>query len=509
MRTLLPLALLTAACLAACAPATPPWVMFPSSEPADAAPAPSSTETVSADEVASPAAPETPEQRAARLRAAAILVDGHDGAPPLIPAGAADLASPGDEATPADLARRKAAGITGGLFPIHVGALPGPRQPLHGGAARRALDRIDAAHRQIERHRADLTLARSARDLRRAKREGKMAALLGIEGGHAIENSLSALRSFYRLGVRTMMLTHTSTNDWADSAAGALDPAAARHRGLSPFGEEVVREMQRIGMLVDVSHASEATFRSVLEVAKAPVITASSVRGHAHHRRPLGDDLLRALAKGGGVAVVSSWALFLDEAYAEQAARFQQKHGARLRELAERTPGDPARLREEIARIEAQEGAIKPPPLSRIADHIDHLVKVAGVDHVALGADLDGMAASPHGLAGIDGAPSMALELVRRGYSDEDILKILGGNFLRVLEQAEAYAASTQTALSGDGSTRQLTAAELPPSLPEPPAAEPRPLLPPPVPTPPAPAPRPAKPAPPPDPGGLDLMLSR
>ncbi|WP_437874439.1 dipeptidase [Sorangium sp. So ce513] len=513
MRTLLPLTLLTAACLAACAPSTPPWLMFPSSEPSDAVFAPS-TEDVAADEVASPAAPETPEQRAARLRAAAILVDGHDGVPPLLPGGAPDMASPGDEPTPAELARRKAAGITGGLFPIHVDPLPGQRQALHGGAARRALDRIDAAYRQIERHGAELTLARSARDLRRAKREGKIAALLGIEGGHAIENSLPALRSFYRLGVRTMTLTHTSTNDWADSAAGALDPAAARHRGLSPFGEEVVREMQRIGMLVDVSHASEATFRSVLKVAKAPVITASSVRGPAHDRRPLDDDLLRALASHGGIAVVSSWALFLDEAYAERAARIQQRHGVRLKEIGERYPDDPARLREEIARIEAQEGALKPPPLSRIADHIDHLVKVAGVDHVALGADLDGMAASPHGLAGIDGAPSMALELVRRGYSDEDILKILGGNFLRVLEQAEAYAASTQTALSGDGSTRQLTADELPSSLPELPAEEPRPLLPAPAPPrpaprPPAPAPRPVKPAAPPDPGGLDLLLSR
>ncbi|WP_437729992.1 dipeptidase [Sorangium sp. So ce1335] len=504
MRTSYPLALLTAASLAACAPAVPPWLMYPSPDPADAAP---STEAVSAGDVERPAAPETQEQRAARLRAAALLVEGHSGALPLVLGGPLDPASAVREATPADLARMKAAGITGELLPIHVGALPGPRQAVHGGAARRALERIDAAYRQIERHGAERALARSARDLRRAKREGKIAALLGIEGGHAIENSLPALRSFYRLGVRYMTLTDTSTNDWADAEGGALEPAAVRHRGLSPFGEEVVREMQRMGMLVDVSHASEATLRSVLKVATAPVITASSVRAQAHHRRQLDDDLLRALAKGGGVAVVSSWALFLDEAYAEQAARFHQKHGARLRELGERYPGDPARLREEIERIEAQEGPIKPPPLSRIADHIDQLVRVAGVDHVALGADFDGMAASPHGLAGIDGTPSMALELVRRGYSDEDILKILGGNFLRVLEQAEAYAASTQTTLSGDGSTRQLSAAELPPSLPEPPGADPRPQMPPPLP--PAPAPRPAKPAPPPDPGGLDLMLSR
>ncbi|WP_433926368.1 dipeptidase [Sorangium cellulosum] len=506
MRTLYPLALLTAAALAACAPAPAPPAMYPFSEPADAAPAPAAVPDGAAG---SSGAPETPEQRAARLRAAAVLVDGHDRIPPLILGGPRDLVSPGREATPADLARMKAAGITGELFPIHVGALPGQRQALQGGAARRALDLIDATYRQVERHGEDLVLATSARDLRRAKRQGRVAALMGIEGGHAIENSLPALRSFYRLGVRYMTLTHTSTNDWADSAGGALDPPAARHGGLSPFGEEVVREMQRIGMLVDVSHASEATFRSVLKVASAPIIASSSVRAAAHHRRPLDDDALRALARNGGIAVVDAWALFLDEAYAEQAGRFQQKHGARLKELGERYPGDAARLREEIEKLEAQEGPIKPPPLSRIADHVDQLVKVAGVDHVALGADLDGVAAPPRGLAGIDGLPTMALELVRRGYSDEDILKILGGNFLRVLEQAEAHAASTQTALSGDGSTRQLTAAELPSQLPEPPSADPRPRLPPPAPTPPAPAPRPVKPAVPPDPGGLDLILSR
>ncbi|WP_437961965.1 membrane dipeptidase [Sorangium sp. So ce119] len=326
MRTLYPLALLTAVALAACAPVPAPPAMYPFSEPADAAPAPAAAPDGAAG---SSGALETPEQRAARLRAAAVLVDGHDRIPPLILGGPRDLVSPGREATPADLARMKAAGITGELFPIHVGALPVQRQALHGGAARRALDLIDATYRQVERHGEELVLATSARDLRRAKRQGRVAALMGIEGGHALENSLPALRSFYRLGVRYMTLTHTSTNDWADSAGGALDPPAARHRGLSPFGEEVVREMQRIGMLVDVSHASAATFRSVLEVASAPIIASSSVRGAAHHRRQLDDDALRALARNGGIAVVNAWALFLDEAYAEQAARLQQKHGAR------------------------------------------------------------------------------------------------------------------------------------------------------------------------------------
>ncbi|KYF98805.1 hypothetical protein BE20_33695 [Sorangium cellulosum] len=290
MRTLSRLALLAAAALAACAPPAPPAMPLSDAPAAEeAATAPGAAE--------GPAAPESPEQRAARLRAAAILVDGHNGIPSPVVGGAFDVTNLSREAARADLERLKAAGVAGELFPIHVGALSGQQAGLRGGAARRALDlRI---HRQIERHGADLVLARSARDVRRAKREGRVAALMGIEGGHAIENSLSVLRSFHRLGVRYMALTHLSTNDWADSAGGALEPANARHRGLSPFGEEVVREMQRIGMLVDVSHASEATFRAALRVAKAPILASSSVRAEAHHRRRLGDDLLRALATNG------------------------------------------------------------------------------------------------------------------------------------------------------------------------------------------------------------------
>ncbi|XXX72321.1 membrane dipeptidase [Sorangium sp. So ce134] len=508
MRTLYPLALLAAAALAACVPPAPPAAPL-SDAPAAEEPAPSTEAAPGAAEGA--AAPETPEQRAARLRAAAILVDGHNGVPSPVVGGAFDVTNLSREAARADLARLKAAGVTGELFPIQVGALSGQQPGPRVGAARRALDLIDGIHRQIERHGADLTLARSARDVRRAKREGRVAALMGIEGGHAIENSLSALRSFHRLGVRYMALTHLSTNDWADSAGSAVEPAIARHRGLSPFGEEVVREMQRIGMLVDVSHASEATFRAVLRVAKAPIIASSSVRAQAHHRRRLDDDLLRALASNGGIAVVDFWALFLDEAYAEQAGRFLQKHGARLKELSERSPSDTTSARDEIEKLRAQEAPIQLPPIARIADHIDDLVKVAGIDHVALGSDFDGEGALPGGLAGIDGRSMMTLELVRRGYSDGDILKLLGGNFLRTLEQAEAYAASTGTALSGDGSTRQLSAAELPPPPPEPAAVDPRPLLPPPAPLPPAPAPKDARPAAPPapPPGSLDLILAR
>ncbi|AUX42766.1 dipeptidase [Sorangium cellulosum] len=473
-------------------------------------------DAVAPDAAESAAGPESPEQRAARLQAEAILVDGHSDIPSVVLGGSLDLADPGREPTPTELARMKAAGITGEFFSIHVGTSSWQKPtPLGGGAARRALDLVDATHRQIERRGGAFLLVRRAVDVRRAKREGRIAAIMGIEGGHAIENSLSALRAFYRLGVRYMTLTHTTTNDWADSAGGALEPGILRHRGLAPFGEEVVREMQRIGMIVDVSHASDSTMRAVMKVAKAPVIASSSIRAAAQQRRDLDDSLLHALAENGGVAMVNVWALFLDEAYAEQSERFLQKHGARLRELGEKYQGDPRGLREEIDALRAQEGPIKPPPLSRIADHIDRVVKVAGVDHVGIGSSFGGVDVREEGLAAIEGLPNITLELVRRGYSDEDIRKLLGGNFLRVFEQVEAHAASTETVLSGDGSTRQLTAAELP-APPEPPPAPQRPWQPPPPEQRPIlPAPLPPAPRPPPTPaqGGappaVDLRLER
>lgn len=519
MRAALPVALLAAAALAGCAPLRAPTDALDFVVPGADESAPWTRTAI--DDVGRRAAPETPEQRAARLRRRAILVDGHGGVPSLLLGGSLDRVGPGHDVTAAELARLKATGITGAFFSIDVG--PPSRQappPFGGSAARRALDLIDAIHRQIERHRATLVLARRARDVRRAQHEGRIAVLLGVEGGHAIENSLPALRSLYRLGVRAMALTHTTTNDWADSAGGALGPGAVRHRGLSPFGEAVVREMQRIGMLVDLSHASDSTFQDVMKMAKAPVITSSSMPAAGHHRRPLDDYMLRAIAENGGLVMVNAWALFLDEAYAEQSARFLQKHGAHLAALGEKFPGDTSALREEIEKLKANEGPMTPPPLSRIVDHIDHVVKIAGVDHVCVGSSFGGVDGLQGGLAGVDGPQDITLELVRRGYSDRDILKMLGGNLLRVLERAEAYAEATETTLSGDGSTRQLTAADLPePTSPPavlPPPVSPRHAPPPevgllperPVLPPPSPAPQPRKPAAP-EPRPLELMLSR
>jgi membrane dipeptidase len=241
---------------------------------------------------------------------------------------------------------------------------------------------------------------------------------MGIEGGHAIEDSLFALRDFYRLGVRYMTLTHTNTNDWADSA-GLNAPEPATHHGLSPFGEEVVREMQRIGMLVDVSHVSDETFDDVMRVATCPVIAShSSARAVAPHRRNLSDDMLRALAKNGGVAMVNFFPGFIDPNYDATGGRGT--------------------------------------PLSLLIDHIAHVIDVAGEDHVGLGADFDGVPSLPEGLGGVDGLPKITLELVRRGYSDDVVKKVLGENFLRVMEAAEACARASKTTLSGDGSTRRI-----------------------------------------------------
>ncbi|AGP33873.1 dipeptidase [Sorangium cellulosum] len=458
MRTRLSFALLAAASLAAC---VPPQATAESPDPFATAERETAPWTEPAPEIVeSPVGPETPEQRAARLLAKATLVDGHSSVPSPLLGGAPRRASPDHEATAEELARMKASGVAGAFFSIHVGA-SSAQASFSGGAARRALDLIDATHRQIERHRDALVLARSARDVRRAKREGKIAALLSVDGGHAIENSLPALRSLYRLGVRSMALTHTTTNSWADSAGGPLEPGLARHRGLSSFGETVVREMQRIGMLVDLSHASDDTFQDVMKVAKAPVITSSTMPAAGHLRRNLDDYMLRAVAENGGVVLVNSWALFLDATYAEQSERFAQKHGAHLKELGERLQGDAQALREEIEKLKAQEAPMTPPPPSRIADHIDYMVKIAGLDHVAVGSVFGEGEALQAGSAGADGLTGVTLELLRRGYSEGDILSLLGGNFVRALEQAEAYAAATATTLSGHGSTRQLTAAEL------------------------------------------------
>ena len=442
--------------LACCA--APPAVPVASPAPTPAAvtaspPAPAVDVAPQAPEAtAATPAPVTLEERAARLHREAIVVDTHDDITSLILEDGFDLGRP-DGKTATDLPKMRAGGITAEFFSIyvdpHFAQHPSSRE---GGAARRALDMIDITYQQIERHSQDLVLATSPEEIRRAKQDGKIAVLMGIEGGYAIEDSLFALREMYRLGVRYMTLTHSTNTDWADSA-GIMTPPKPKHHGLSPFGEQVVREMQRIGMLVDVSHVSDETVAAVLRVARAPIIAShSSSRALCDAPRNLSDDQLRAIAKNGGVVMVNFFPGYIDPQYRDALhARFA-KHGAEIGALFKRhlSPSEIA------AAIDKLGGPLPKTPLSVLVDHIEHIAKVAGVDHVGLGSDFDGVEAMPEGLEGIDGLPKITLELLRRGWSDEDVKKVLGENFLRTFAAAQAFARSTNTTLSGDGDTRLI-----------------------------------------------------
>ncbi|MGH7294478.1 MAG: dipeptidase [Polyangiaceae bacterium] len=396
----------------------------------------------------------TLEERAAKLHREAIVVDTHDDITTAILEDGFDLGHPTGQ-TATDLPRMRAGGVTGEFFSIFVDArFYEHPSALEGGGARRALDMIDVTYQQIERHPQDLVLATSAEGIRQAKRDGKIAVLMGIEGGYAIEDSLYALRDFYRLGVRYMTLTHATHDDWADSAGMGATPPKPRHHGLTSFGEQVVREMQRIGMLVDVSHVSDETVDDVLRVATAPVIAShSSARALCDTPRNLSDDQLRAIGRNGGVVMVNFFSGYLDPGYRDAMHAFFGKHGKDLEAMMKHG----AKLSDVRATAAKMgEGSLPKVPLAVLVDHIEHIAKVAGVDHVGLGSDFDGVEATPVGLEGIDGLPKITLELLRRGWSDEDVKKVLGENFLRVFAAAEAHARATRTTLSGDGSTRRI-----------------------------------------------------
>src|SRR4051812_22221014 len=339
----------------------------------------------------------------------------------------------------------------GGLSAIFLSLYVKPWYVQHGGAARRTLDMIDAAYRAVERHPNELMLANSAADIRRAKSQYKIACLMGIEGGHAIENSLPTLREFYRLGVRYMTLTWNNTNDWADARGDN------KHNGLTDFGKEVVREMNRLGMLVDISHVSDKTMSDALDVSKAPVIAShSSARAVSNVLRNIPDDLLKRIAQNGGVVQVNFYSLFVDQKTVSPQA---DERGQRLKEqqeaLSVKYANDPERLSEESDKLEAA-NPLPPLPISKLIDHIDHIVKVAGIDHVGLGPDFDGANDFPEGARDVSMLPNITYELLKRGYTEQDIYKILGGNFLRVFTQAEMVARKMSRTISGGGSTRRI-----------------------------------------------------
>jgi len=317
-----------------------------------------------------------------------------------------------------------------------------------GKEIQRALDMIDSVYEQARLHPDKMMMAFSTQDILAAHRQHKLAALMGVEGGHAIQGDIRILRDYYRLGVRYMTLTWSNTNELGDSS-GDLDNKDIKHyNGITPFGRQVVREMNRMGMMVDISHVADRTFYQALVSSRAPVIAShSSSRALTNVPRNMTDDMLVALARNGGVAQVNFYCGFISQKWAngmKQLAADKDPDYEELQSLfmAERTPAMQKQLYELEAVVEKK---VPRPPLSDLIDHIDHMVKIAGVDHVGIGSDFDGIDCSPQGIDSVADLPKITQALVQRGYSSQDIHKILGGNLMRVFEDVEKTARMIQT----------------------------------------------------------------
>jgi membrane dipeptidase len=301
----------------------------------------------------------------------------------------------------------------------------------HENPAKTVFEQIDLVHRMVDRYPDDFAMAYSADDVERAVKSGKIASLIGIEGGVAIEDDLAMLRSFAKLGARYMTLTHNKTLAWADAATD--DP---KHDGLTPFGERVVKEMNRLGMLVDISHIAPATMADVLRVSKAPVIAShSSARAISDHPRNVPDEILKALPKNGGVIMVNFFPGFI---VPEAGQQWQERKAIRTKFT------DPADQRKALAEYNDSHKAPRKGTIKDVVDHIDQIVKVAGIDHVGIGSDFDGITSVPVGLEDVSTYPRLTQALLDRGYNETDIHKILGGNALRAFRRAGEVAAELQ-----------------------------------------------------------------
>ena len=377
------------------------------------------------------AAPPSPAdlEHARRVLADAILFDGHNDLPWAI---RTDKKTPGDVAAydlrqpvagQTDIPRLRAGGVGAQFWSVYT---PGEAKEGH---ARTQLEQIDLMRRVIARYPEAFQLAGTAQEIRDAKKAGRIGSMLGIEGGHAIENSLGALGAYYDLGVRYMTLTHNTNTDWADSAADL----PARHHGLSPFGEQVVSEMNRLGMLVDLSHTSPETMADAIRVSRAPVIFShSSAKGVCDVPRNVPDEVLKMLPSNGGVVMITFVTGFTDPDVARVTQPLFEEFNRRARELktdAERT-----------ALFEQLKAGVKIPTttVGKVADQIEYVRRVAGVRHIGIGGDFDGNTEWPEGLSDVSMYPNLFAELIRRGWSDADLKLLAGENVLRALERAEA-----------------------------------------------------------------------
>lgn len=374
-------------------------------------------------------------ERAREIHKRSPLIDGHNDYPWTLreksrrDLDGLDIARP-QPSIMTDIPRLEAGGVGGQFWSVYV-----PVELTGQSAVTATLEQIDVVHRMMRRYSGTFELALTADDVKRIFARGKVASLIGMEGGHSIDNSLAALRMFHRLGARYMTLTHSKNTPWADSATD--DPASG---GLTRFGEEVVREMNWLGMLVDLSHVSPGTMEDAIRVSEAPVIFShSSARAVTDRTRNVPDNILKMLATEGGVVMVTFVPGFISPAVAAWNA-LRTAEQARLTGLF---PGDRAAV---TRGVEAWTHA-HPEPLARLsdaADHIDHIRKVAGIDHIGLGGDFDGITSVPQGLEDVSKYPALTAELLRRGYAEAEVKKILGQNVLRVMREAERVARKLQ-----------------------------------------------------------------
>jgi membrane dipeptidase len=376
--------------------------------------------------------------RAAKLHRDAIVVDTHLDAPDQLADRWADIAKEG-ATDHFDIPRARRGGLTAPFFSIYVAASYADK-----GAAKRALELIDLTRRVVDDHPKDMVMAASVADIRAAKKAGKIGVLMGIEGGHAIEDSMPVLREMYRAGIRYMTLTHTNTNHWADSSGPFYEPdfdpkKSAIHDGLSDFGEHVVKEMNRLGMIVDISHVSDATVDDVLRVSRAPVMAShSSCRAIANMPRNLTDDQIKRIVAKGGMININFGSVFLDQKAFDSMRAKQAQIRKKWLEIRTKYKDDPKKAAEERRNLFQSLGAPYRTQWTTVIAHIEHVIKIAGEDAVGLGTDYDGVGDVPIGLDDVSLLPKITEELLRRGHSETRVKKVLGENFLAFFARVEA-----------------------------------------------------------------------
>ena len=370
----------------------------------------------------------------AEFHTSALVIDTHADTPQRFIDESWDFTSPlGTGHLNLDSARR------GNLAAEFFAIWPEP-EAWHGRFAERTRALIEGVLEQVRRHPAEIALCTSPADILAARAAGRFAVLMGIEGGHAIENSLALLRTYYALGVRYMTLTWANSNDWADSSGDLDDPAIPHHNGLTEFGHEVIAEMNRLGMMVDVSHAADKTFADVLAASRAPVLAShSAARALTNSPRNLTDDQLRALAANGGLCMVNFYAAFIDENYRQawiaQKPALIAAHHALAAEYAAKGESVPYYVSSQLDRDFAAH--VPRPPFESLIDHFDHIIRVAGIDHIGIGTDFDGISALPEGIDSAADLPKITAALLARGRSAEDLNKVLGGNLMRVFAEVQ------------------------------------------------------------------------